>query len=411
MLDVLYSFESVFKEEDMSNKSQSIRYTLGQVLTTKTVVRLIVVWLMVIAFMMFGSTFLDDKMSPATAVISFVILLATIITACFGVLKEADQLADKLGEPYGTLILTLSVLFIEVVLIAAVMLGPGENPTIGKDSIFSVMMIIMNLVIGLSILLGGLTYGEQEYNSQGTMSYLAMIIVLGGIGLMLPNFIQGAGGGKFSDTQAIVLSVIIFTLYGLFLSLQLKRYRHLYVQPKTGSMDIPFKERFSMIIPVSKNNRDKSNNKKELWIRSALLVLTLLPIVLLAQNMAVVIDYGIKAASLPPALTGVLIAIIVFTPESMTAINAALNNEFQRTVNLCQGAFMSTVGLTVPIILIIGLITGKTILFGLTTTETLLFVITLLLSIITFSGKRTTPTIGIMHLAVFAVFIMLIFNP
>ncbi len=291
------------------------------------------------------------------------------------------------------------------------MLGPGENPTIGKDSIFSVMMIIMNLVIGLSILLGGLKYGEQEYNTQGTTSYLAMIIVLGGIGLILPNFIQGTGGGKFNSTQAKVLSVIILTLYGLFLSLQLKKYRHLYVQPEAGCMEVTFKDSFSLSAPQSKNNSDKSNKRKELWVCSAVLVFTLLPVALLAQNMAVVIDYGIKVANLPPSLSGVLIAIIVFTPESMTAINAARNNEFQRTVNLCQGAFMSTVGLTVPIILIIGLITGKTILFGLTSTETLLFVTTLLLSIMTFSGKRTTPAIGIMHLAVFAVFIMLIFNP
>lgn len=124
------------------------------------------------------------------------------------------------------------------------MLGPGENPTIGKDSIFAVMMIIMNLVIGLCILFGGLKFGEQEYNTQGTMSYLSMIIVLGGIGLMLPNFIEGAGGGRFSDTQAIVLTLIIMILYGLFLWLQLKRYKHLYVQPKRGFMEIPFNERF-----------------------------------------------------------------------------------------------------------------------------------------------------------------------
>src|SRR5690606_7212386 len=98
------------------------------------------------------------------------------------------------------------------------------------------MMIIMNLVIGLCILLGGLKFGEQEYNAQGTMSYLAMIIMLGGLGMMLPNFIEGAGGGMFSNTQAIVLSSLIIILYGLFLVLQMKGYRHLYVQPKAGFM-------------------------------------------------------------------------------------------------------------------------------------------------------------------------------
>lgn len=137
----------------------------------------------------------------------------------------------------------------------------------------------------------------------------------------------------------------------------------------------------------------------------------ILPIVLLSHHMAVVVDYGIKTANLPSLLGGVLIATIVFTPESMTAVKAALNNEFQRAVNLCHGAFVATVGLTVPLVLIVGLITGKSVLLGMTSTETLLFIITLLLSLTTFLGKRTTPMVGIMHLVLFAIFIMLIFNP
>lgn len=334
-----------------------------------------VVWGIVVLFMLFGYLS-GGSMSPLVATATFLILLLTITVAASGVVGEADELAHKLGEPYGTLILTLSILSIEVILISAVMLGSGENPTIGKDSIFSVMMIIMNLVIGLCILLGGLKYGEQEYNAPGTMSYIGMIIILGGIGLMLPNFITGAGNGMFSNTQAIVLSALIILSYGFFLLLQLKGYRNLYIQPKTGSMENPYNES-------------------------------------LVQNMSPrsIVGYGIKTANLPPLLGGVLIATIVFTPESMTAVKAALNNEFQRAINLCHGAFVATVGLTVPLVIILGLITGKSVLFGVTSTETLLFILTLLLSLTTFSGKRTTPMVGIMHLVLFAIFIMLIFNP
>lgn len=369
------------------------------------------VWLVVILFMLFGQSLLGETLSATRAIGVFIMLLCTIIVASFGVVREADALAHRLGEPYGTLILTLSIVAIEVILISAVMLGPGENPTIGKDSIFSVMMIIMNLVIGLCILLGGLKFGEQEYNGQGTMSYLGMIIMLGGLGLMLPNYIVGAGGGMFSSTQAIILSLLILLLYGLFLALQMRGYRHLYVQPQFGFMEIPFKDRLSVRVVHNNPQENKANNRKELWIRSVALILMILPIVILSHDMAIVVDFGIQAANLPPLLGGVLIAIIVFTPESMTAVRAALNNEFQRAINLCHGAFVSTVGLTVPSILMIGLITGKTVLFGMTATETILFVITLLLSLMTFLGKRTTPIVGIMHLVLFAVFIMLVFNP
>lgn len=384
--------------------------TLSEIIPPKTRIRMVVAWLVVLLFTLFGSSLTGSHMSSLTAFFLFAVLLGTIILSAFGVVKEADELAHKLGEPYGTLILTLSIVAIEVILIAAVMLGPGENPTIGKDSIFSVMMIIMNLVIGLCILTGALKFGEQEYNAPGTMSYLGMIIMLGGIGLLLPNFIEGAGEGMFSNTQAVALSAFIIVLYGSFLYLQMKGYRHLYIQPKTGYMEIPFAERNSAV-PDSSVLPEENNNKKELWIRSLVLMAMILPIVLLSHNMAVVVDFGIKAMNLPPLLGGVLIAIIVFTPESMTAVKAALNNEFQRTINLCHGAFVSTVGLTVPAVLIIGLITGKTVLFGLTATEMILFGITLLLSLMTFLGKRTSPVIGIMHLVLFAVFILLVFNP
>lgn len=386
--------------------------TLGKIIPLKTRIRLITIWAIVAIFYGFGDSFLGDSMTSGIAIMVFIALLATIVGAAFGVVEEADELAHKLGEPYGTLILTLSIVSIEVILISAVMLGPGEFPTIGKDSIFSVMMIIMNLVIGLCILLGGLKYGEQEYNAQGTMSYLGMIIMLGGLSMLLPNFIEGSGGGMFTTVQAITLSGFILILYALFLSFQMTTYRHLYIQPKQGFMEIPFLERYGIAEPEDEPGNDQSENGRfEMITRSVVLIATILPIVLLSHHMATVVDYGIKAADLPPLLGGVLIATIVFTPESMTAVKAALNNEFQRAINLCHGAFVSTVGLTVPAVLIIGLISGKEVLFGLTSTETILFVITLLLSLMTFLGKRTTPFIGIMHFVLFAVFIMLIFNP
>ena len=84
-------------------------------------------------------------------------------------------------------------------------------------------------------------------------------------------------------------------------------------------------------------------------------------IVLLAHDLAVVIDYGVASAGAPVAVGGVLIAIIVFTPESITAVKAAFNNKTQRAINLCLGAFVSTVGLTVPAVLAVGLVTGKAV--------------------------------------------------
>lgn len=382
---------------------------MNNILTKNTIIRLILIWLMVFIFMFFGKSIEGLYGNNTLAIGIFVLVLATIIGAAFGVVKEADELAHKLGEPYGTLILTLSIVSIEVILIVAMMFGPEDNPTIGKDSIFSVMMIIMNLVLGLCILLGGLRHGEQEYNAQGTITYLSMIIMLGGISMMIPNFIEGKGNGEFTSVQAGSISGLIILLYGFFLAYQMKGYRHLYIQPKPGQMEILFNQRNESQQTDGHGNEKVS--KKEVLLRTLVLLGMILPIVLLSHNLATLVDYGIKEMNLPPLLGGVLIAIIVFTPESMTAVKAAMNNEFQRAINLCHGAFVSTVGLTVPAVLIIGLIASKTVLFGMTSTETILFVITLVLSMLSFSGRRTAPIVGIMHLVLFAVFVILIFNP
>ncbi len=382
---------------------------MNNILTKNTIIRLILIWLMVFIFMFFGKSIEGVYSNNGLAIGIFLLVLATIIGAAFGVVKEADELAHKLGEPYGTLILTLSIVSIEVILIVAMMFGPEDNPTIGKDSIFSVMMIIMNLVLGLCILLGGLRHGEQEYNAQGTITYLSMIIMLGGISMMIPNFIEGKGNGEFTSIQAASISGLIILLYGFFLAYQMKGYRHLYIQPKPGQMEILFAQRNE--IQQSEEHGQEKVSKKEVLLRTIILLGMILPIVLLSHNLATLVDYGIKEMNLPPLLGGVLIAIIVFTPESMTAVKAAMNNEFQRAINLCHGAFVSTVGLTVPSVLIIGLIASKTVLFGMTTTETILFVITLILSMLSFSGRRTAPIVGIMHLVLFAVFVILIFNP
>lgn len=386
------------------------KFSILSIFPIKTWLRLIAIWFVTISFLLFGNSFLDDAMTKSVALVLFSILLTTIIVASFGVVKEADELAHQLMEPFGTLILTLSIVSIEVILISAVLLGPGENPTIGKDSIFSVMMIIMNLVMGVAILLGAMKYKEQEYNAPGTMSYMAMIIVLGGIGMWLPNFIASGHDGNFTSVQAIVLSSFILVLYGSFLFFQMKGYQYMYRQPPKGFLEIST-EKSAEITKKEDTSAMQTSTKLELLFRSIVLLAMILPIVLLSHNMASIVDFGIKEAKLPSLIGGVLIAIIVFTPESLTAIKAALNNEFQRAINLCHGAFVSTVGLTVPSVLIIGLITGKTVLLGLSMLEMLLFALTVLLSTIVFIGKRTAPIYGVMHLVLFGVFILLIFNP
>lgn len=363
-----------------------------------TLLRLAIVWSLVLAFELGGGS---APLSWGTAAVSFALLFGAILMASFGVVREADQLASQLGEPYGTLILTLSVVTIEVILIAAVLLGPGEVSTIGRDSIFAVMMIIMNLVLGVCLVAGGRRYGEQEYNAGGATAYLSMIAVLTAIAMLLPNTLQ-PGDGTFRPGQAIALSVLTLLLYGAFLWMQMKGHRRLFLQPPAGTLTMPLRQ-----APAPS---DTAPARDGVWLRSGILLASLLPIVLLSRPLARVLDYGVEQTGAPVALSGVLIALIVFTPESITAVRAALRNELQRSLNLCLGAFVSTIGLTVPAVLLIGLLAGRTVVLGVRPAEALLLILTVALSVLTFSGRRTSALQGLLHLMLFGVFGVLLLS-
>ena len=378
--------------------------SLRTLIPPRTRILLLAAWLVVGLFFTVGGSWLAAPMSPMGAAAIFAVLFITIVAASFGVVREADHLAHQLGEPYGTLILTLSVVTIEVILIASVLLGPGEAPTIGRDSIFAVMMIIMNLVIGICLVVGAARNGDQEYNAQGAVSYLSMIVLLTGTALVLPQFTSGQG--EFSTAQAWGVAVLTVVLYAVFLWSQMGAQRRYFIQPAAGAMTVPAEADAAASAEAA-----VAIDRKAVVVRSLVLIAMILPIVLLAHFLAIVMDWGVAAAGLPPAVSGVLIAIIVFTPESITAVKAAMNNEMQRTSNLCHGAFVSTVGLTVPAVLVIGLLTGKQVIMGISMTEVVLLALTIALSMKTFGGQKTSPIQGYMHILLFAVFGMLLFMP
>lgn len=379
---------------------------IKKILPAKNVILLLVFWLVVVLFMMFNS-YLLTNLTPTKSLLVFGVLLITIIAAAFSVIGEADKISEILGEPYGTLILTLSIVIIEVALILSMLFGPVEAPEIAKDSVFSVMMIILNLILGICLIIGGNKYKGQNYNAQGTFVYLALIVILAGIGLILPTFMVGNGAGEFTLVQAYGVAFATLILYGIFISYQVGSFSFIFKQPANGGFE------YEAVTDDDKNSKQGMlpEVKKEIIYRSVILVLFILPIVLLAHNLGAIVDYGIEEFDLPLALGGVLIAIIVFTPESMAAIKAATNNEMQKTINLCHGAFVATLGLTIPGVLLIGLFTNKKILLGLNGVEIFLFLVTILLSLITFNGRKTNPLLGFAHLILFFIYILFIFYP
>ena len=353
-----------------------------------------------LAFLAFGQDWLSDLSDPLWLALMFGWLFAVILWAALKVVHHADCLAIKLGEPYGTLILTLSVISIEVLMIAALMLSGGNNPTMARDTMFAVVMIVLNGMVGLTLLLGALRHREQHYNLQGANAYLSVIIPLALLTLLLPDLTVSTSTPSLTGFQSAFLIVICIALYGTFLAIQTLRHRGYFIDDNVNA---------------EAGNADRSGHGapmlRSVPVHALLLLAYLVPVVLLAKKLAVPIDYGIDVLSLPAALGGFIVAALVLTPEAVGAVQAALANRLQRAVNIFLGSVMATIGLTVPAVLAISLATGKSVELGLQGADILMLAVTLLVAMVTFSAARTNLLQGVVHLTLFLAYLMLIFAP
>jgi Ca2+:H+ antiporter len=263
---------------------------------------------------------------------------------------------------------------------------------------FAVLMIVLNGIVGLGLLFGGLKHGTQRYNQQGANSYLLVIIPLSVICFVLPNFTVSSSYGTLHPAQAVMFSIFTLLLYGTFLVIQTGVHRDLFSAPESALKQ----GHNSAHSPVQRNRRALAG--QIFW-----LLVAIGPVVLLSKFLAHYVNAGLTLLKAPPALGGLLIAIIVLAPEGISAIRAISANQLQRAINLCLGASASTLGLTLPAILVIGLLTNQQLILGLSPLDTVLMVLTLSLNMLTFSGTRTTLLEGAMHLIVFFVYISLIF--
>jgi Ca2+:H+ antiporter len=348
-----------------------------------------------VVFLLWGGDWLAGLSGVMFPLAIFAWLFVCMLWLSFGVVHHADCLAIKLGEPYGTLILTLSVISIEVVMISAVMLTGAENPALGRDMMFAVLMIVLNGLVGISLLFGSLRHSEQVHNLQGANTFLVVLIPLAILCLILPNFTQSTEVGTYSRGQTLFAVTASIALYGAFLVAQTLRYRGHFVMPTASGED--------------------HHDHGDLVVRStgfhaALLLANMLPIVLLSKSMAKVIDYQVASFHAPVAIGGVIIAILVLAPEGLAAVQSALTDRLQRSVNICLGSALATIGLTVPVILIIGIVTGNKIVLGLDPVDSILFMTTALVSVVTFTSSRTNIIHGVVHLILFLAYLVMLFD-
>ena len=331
-------------------------------------------------------------------------LSSIVLFLSSSVVGNADRVAERIGQPYGTLILTAAVMTIELSLVASTMLTGESNPTLARDSMFSVVMITLTGVTGVSNVISALkrrnlvsngvldTSQLAAPNLLGALTYFDLISTMCVLALVIPNFSRSTSEANFSMPVNVVLSVVALGVYAVFLTAQMGRYRSLYT------------ERDSLIISSPEDSDNEFSTLQPFWQPIIFLIVGLLLVCLIAESMGLLIETAITDLGLPSSLAGVLVAGLILAPEALNALKAASQGEVQRSMNTLYGSVVATVSLTVPAVLILGEVTHTDIILGLEPFEMVLLALTLLLS---YPHARLTGIEGMMKIVIFIFWILL----
>lgn len=318
----------------------------------------------------------------------FAVLLVAIVAVSVRVARHAEALAHRIGDPYGTMILTLSAVLIEVVILAIIM-SSESSPTLVRDTIYSAVMLDINGIIGLAALVGGLRHGAQPYNDNSGRTYGVMILTAMGISMFVPEFIPRSKWQLYS----VFTICAMLTLYALFLRMQVGRHSGFF--------------RYSYSAAKQEAETNGEHAAPPVWFSILMIFLGVAVIGLLAEIMSAFLNSGIKATGLSTTLVAVVVAAISAAPEILTALKAALRNRMQAVINIAMGASLSTVILTVPAMEALALYTGQPLVMAMTPLQTAMVAITIIVTAINLNDGETNAIEGMTHFVLFAAFVML----
>jgi Ca2+:H+ antiporter len=325
---------------------------------------------------------------------AFALLMAVVLMgAIMAAVHHAEVVAHRVGEPFGTLLLAVAVTIIEVSLIVSLMVAGGpETTTLARDTVFAAVMIIITLMIGLCLLLGGARHKEQLFVRYGVSAALVTLTAISVLTLVLPNYTTSVAGPVYSPSQLGFVAVVSLVLYGTFVLVQAVRHRDYFLPPGPET-------------ETDEEVHAPPPTRQTTILSAVLLLVGLAAVVLLAKALSPTIEAGVAAAGAPKSLVGILVAFVILLPEGVAALRAARQNRLQTSLNLALGSALASIGLTIPAVAIVSLVTGMTITLGIDTKSTVLLVLSLFTVALSFGTGRTTVLQGVVLLVIFAVYL------
>jgi Ca2+:H+ antiporter len=302
---------------------------------------------------------------------------------------HAEVIADRVGEPYGTLVLALAVTLIEVALIVSLMAAGGEEAAgLARDTVFAAVMIILNGIIGLCLLVGGLKHREQTFSLDGVSAALVALGAIVILTLVFPNYTVTTPGPYYSSSQLLLIGTVTLVIYGTFIFTQTIGHRQYFLQDDDQS-----------------GHHSAPPSNAAMASSSILLLLCLVAVVLLAKKLAPSLEAAVTRLGAPDALVGVIIAAIVLLPEGTAALRAARSNRLQTSLNLALGSALASIGLTIPTVSFLSLYTNTHLRLGIDSKSSLLLMLSLFIAVMALRTGRTIILHGVVLLTVFVVYL------
>jgi Ca2+:H+ antiporter len=331
---------------------------------------------------------------PTWAVMVSVLVLAAAVLS--GV-HHAEVVAHRVGEPLGSLVLAVAVTVIEVGLILAVMAGGGVgSDTLARNTVFAALMITCNGIVGIAIVVATLRGRSVGFNAEGAGGALAAVTTLAVLSLVLPTVTTSSPGPTFTTAQLVFSAVTALGVWILFVVVQTLRNRELFINGGDDDLEMYDGEK-----PTARDTR----------VSFGLLVAALLAVVGLAKVLSPTVERTVVDAGLPISLVGVVIALLVLLPESLSAMASARRGHIQKSFNLAYGSAMASIGLTIPCIAAASILLGRSVALGLSGAEIVLLALTVAAGILTVTPGRATLLQGGVHLAIFAGFLVISVSP
>jgi Ca2+:H+ antiporter len=322
----------------------------------------------------------------------FVAVIAlSLAGSVFAAVHHAEVVAHRIGEPYGTLVLALAVTLIEVALIVSLMIAGGaEAAALARDTVFAAVMIILNGIIGLCLLVGGLEHREQTFSLDGVSAALVALAAIVVLALVFPNYTLTTPGPYYSPSQLVLIAIVSLTIYGAFVFAQTIGHRGLFVQDDSANEGPQHTSRPGNGVTA---------------VSSVLLMACLAAVVLLAKKLAPSLEAAVVLVGAPNAVVGVIIAAIVLLPEGLAALRAARANRLQTSLNLALGSALASIGLTIPAVSVLSLYMHTRLVLGIDTKSTVLLILSLFITAIALRTGRTIVLHGIVLLVIFVVYL------